>query len=182
MTTHQQARDCLLVAWAKKMPNRPQTLAALQALGGVADHESHYGDSWAGALVGSHNVGAIQCHQLPDANGHCPPGCAPTTDSHSDGRKYLGCFRKYGSLQEGIDDFVAWFATKQDTLDFADMGDTYNFCLAMRKHCYFEARGPTDEARARYYEGPVQKCAEEIAAALGEPVCLAYDGQQWSAV
>ena len=174
------ARDLLLQAWARELPDRPQTLAALQALQAVCRLESDYGRGWTGAMVGSRNWGAVQCRARQDAQGHCPPGCAPATDSHGDGTNYGGCFKVYASDLEGCADVVRWFARRPAVLDAADTGNGGFFSTAMRAEKYYEGFGPDIRARIEHHDEAVVRNATAIAAALDEPLMLSLHAPAWT--
>lgn len=174
------ARSILLQAWKKITgSDEPPALAALQLVGAVCRHESSYGKGWRGTMTGSHNWGAMQCNARPDAQGHCPPGCRATGDSHANGKTYLGCFREYASDLDGATDVVKWFLTKPGFAEIADTGDVYRFVKLMHDWHYYEGRG-TDEEAVNGYRDVVLKNAEAIAAGMGERVCVRDDGPAWT--
>lgn len=175
---HTWARGMLLQSFSALLPGAEIAIATLQCIGAVACHETFYGKSWAGVMHLSNNIGAVQCHATQDLHGNCPPGCAPATDSHADGKRYGACFRTYASPADGFLDFVKWFASKPDVITAAESGDVGLFVTAMHTHHYFEGFGNPEQA-IEGYDKAVITAAAELASALGEPLCLQAHDVPW---
>lgn len=175
MTTHVQARAMLVQGWGLVFPERVRTTGVSQALQSVACLESGYG-IWHGAMAGSNNVGCLQCAHVQDAQGKCPPGCAPATDTNPTptGKDiaYGGCFKVYPTPQDGFTDLVRWFVTRQDALDAADRGDGKAFSTSLYDHSYYRGHGATRDARIANHLIAVMHWSRVIAPALDEALCL----------
>lgn len=94
---HIAARAVLMGAFAKE--HQAPRRQALQYAQAVTHLETAYGLGWKGAMVGSHNWGAVQC-----VAGNAP--CIAYQDSNPDGSHYPVSFRSYPTDVDGAADAV----------------------------------------------------------------------------
>lgn len=96
---HKMARATFELA-ESRYKRKALSKAALQYAQGVALLESTYGLGWKGAMVGSHNWGAVQCTNQSAAD------CIAYQDSYPDGTTYKVSFRRYADDIAGADDVL----------------------------------------------------------------------------
>lgn len=172
MPTAQQdreARPILLVAYAVQGLPEP-SMEELQVAQAIARFEGGYGLGWPSSIQPPpHNWGAIQCrHKAP-----CGPGCFEHGDSHADGTKYRGCFRRYPNRTAGAAAFLHQLYRRPGVPEAMRRGDAVGTAKAMRATGYFEA--PADR-----YALAIQRNASQLAAALGEPDLVTMGGGKLS--
>lgn len=163
----QWARKVLLAVWPRVLPGEAPTATELQAVQAVGRFEGFYG--WAdrpAVWKGTQNWGACQC-------GHGPPcgnDCFETTDSHGDGTKYQGCFKRYPTPEDGAADLLRILTKKWPSVRAAmRTGDLDALATEMRRKGYFEAK-------AELYASKLFEHAQKIAQRLGEPLVVRRAG------
>lgn len=190
--SHQQARALLLTAWSIQFPSLKPSVSALQAIQAVALHETGYGRGWKGAMVNSHNQGAIQCGKLQNEAGECDEGCAPYGDSRPTPQgqvKYGGCFKVYPDDGEGWLDLLRVMGRK-NVRQVWDNGDLDAVAKGMRDNGYFggmcASRGPSPlppcsvfspKMAAAQYANALEVAVLKIARGLGEQVATKRSGR-----
>lgn len=154
------AREVVIRAWSDLGLKRPN-LATLQAVQSIGRLEGFYGlatkpEGWAG----SWNWGAVQCkHGTP-----CGVDCFEAVDSHADGTRYSWCFKRYPSAEAGAADLIRLVTKARPSVaKLLPGGDLLAIATEMRATHYFEA--PSD-----VYARGLLRNAQEIAAAIGEPL------------
>jgi len=118
---------------------------------------------WKGAMVGSGNLGAIQCARNAAGEGF---DCVTYSDKHSDGTPYSITFRYYkegGGHSAGDNaalDFLRHIATpkkllrdpsKPQSFESLKTGDPRAFAESLYNQRYYEGSGSTDEERIAGY-------------------------------
>lgn len=189
---HRAARLVLRPAAASVL-GRAATLAELQYLHAVFFIESSYARGWTGAMVGSHNFGAVGCHNACE--------CIAFDDSHADGTKIHAHFCGYASDDAGAQDAIHEVLVRRPGVDVALRAkhpSTFAASLFMRLGHYYEGFCP-DAAKSfggavvnRSFQHPDEsegtracereavtahakrafQLAQEVAASLGEPLAL----------
>lgn len=121
----------------------------------VARGEGYYGKGWKeGHGAGSHNWGAVQ--------GVGPAGFFTTEDSHADGSKYIGKFRKYNSDSEGFSD-MARILLKPNVKAAIKRGSLREAVYAQHSNRYFEL------APEKYLKAVVRNYGKLVAGGVFKP-------------
>lgn len=128
-------QDAAAYALAKPLLLGSCSEAEIQYLLAVSRLESGHGDNWKGAGVGSNNMGAIQVTPAMVAAG---VPFFETTDTHADGTKYVGRFRRYPSKQHGLID-LARVLLRPNVRAAIARGDGDAAVAEQRRNGYFEA-------------------------------------------
>jgi len=121
----------------------------------VARGEGYYGKGWKeGFGAGSHNWGAVQ--------GTGPAGFFNTEDSHADGSKYVGKFKRYNSDSEGFSD-MARILLKPNVKAALKRGSLKEAVYAQHSNKYFEL------APEKYLSAVVRNYGKLVAGGVFKP-------------
>lgn len=135
--------------------------------------EGNYGAGWKGAGAGSNNMGGIQAGMPP-----CGPDTFLYTDSspNSAGQSipYQVCFKSYASPLDGYADLArVLYKKRPGVLAKATACDLEGVSTVMYDTHYYQAVGPTREARIKYHMKAMTGALTTITKALGEPMPVA---------
>ena len=174
MLSPQAARNTIIDAF-KEVFNRAPNLYEAQFAQSVALYESGYGsyrfynhvtDSY---ITETNNWGSVHCQVTPP----CPPDCFEATDTHADGTKYLACFKRFTSPEEGAKFFIrTFYKNKPSILAAANSGSISNVAQAIHSSRY-------SEASPAKLESSLTIRLQEITKALGEPMPSSGGSIRW---
>ncbi len=146
---HKMARATFELAISRYKRKTPSK-AAMQYAQADALLETTYGLGWKGAMVGSHNWGAVQC-----TAGQAP--CIAYQDSYPDGTTYSVSFRKYNDDIDGAQDVLR---------HVLDLRPRVAAALASRAPTVFDASYAM--RREKYYGGFCPVAVKQYGAAVGK--------------
>lgn len=135
-----EALDVIEAAYVSLYDSKPEPVEARQ-LAALAWIETNYGMGWKGSGRGSNNWGAVQVSCKSDKPKFT------SRDTHSDGTKYVACFRSYLTPVEGARDMIR-IATKTPEEKAAfKSGSSKKIAEAMFKAGYYEGIGESPSIR-----------------------------------
>ena len=177
-STHVFGRQVLARVWASVTGQDP-SLAELQIAGAVANLETSYGRGWQGEMAGSHNWGAIACHNPA-------MGCAHAQDSSPGKPLETRKFQTYPDDDTGAMDLVHELTLKRPR-SWAAMkaGDIDGFSAAMHGDTgdplYYEGTSTDPGVNVDRHAHKVEEGVRAIADAMGEAVMATRGGGAASA-
>ena len=157
-----EAYAILVAAWdTVRVP--PPTEAHLHVAMCVARHETRYGRSWQGAMIGSHNWGAIQAGRPPAKTGYSRLYQDSHPNKNGSNTSYAICFREYPTDEDGARDLLrVLFAKRPFVLRAAETGNLKSVAKEMHATGYFEGFGATIEDRIRGYQNALWRVYQTI--------------------